>query len=88
MASATVDIDVEDYIDEISDYTLIRELNTRVKGFSKREKDLFKETLQEFEDTSDRISCVESLDDNIKFEAFKQGFKNKTVAEVEKFFGC
>ena len=87
MASVTTDIDIDEYIEEASDYCLLRELKSRISTMSVAQKKEFAEMLEEFEDKSDRIECVKSLDDNIKLDAFKNGFKNRTVDEVEKFFG-
>ena len=46
-AMASIDIDIEDYIDEISDYYLIKELKRRADNGNQKAKDAFKEAAKE-----------------------------------------
>ena len=43
----TIDIDIENYIDEIDDYFLIKELKHRADNGNKKAKDAFKESIKE-----------------------------------------
>jgi len=45
---ATIDIDIEDYIDEIDDYFLIKELKRRSDNGNKKCKDAYKESVIDF----------------------------------------
>lgn len=44
---ATIDIDIENYIDEIDDYYLIRELKRRADNKNKKAQESFKEIINE-----------------------------------------
>ena len=83
---ARIDIDIEDYLDEVSVYYLLKEIQSRKKRLSDSEKKEVAELCSEFSKSEQEIDIIKTLHDSQKFDAFKLGFRNKTVEEIEKFF--
>ena len=68
---ATIDIDIEDYIDEIDDYFLIRELKRRADNGNKKAKEAFKESVREVikeDDEGDKWPEIKTIADQQKQE--------------------
>jgi hypothetical protein len=76
-----VDIDIEDYLDEIDTRDLIEALS--YKNLSVKEKgDLFDLTKEK----RDPQININSLIDEIKLEVILKGLQKKTLEEIESFF--
>jgi hypothetical protein len=76
---ARIDIDIEDYLDEVSTFDLIDEIFSRT--LSNREKDSIKESLgiEEFGE-------VRNLDDDLKHEEWCAVKNQKTAMQWREFF--
>lgn len=71
----SVDIDIEDYLDEVLTSDLIDEINSR-KLTTREEKQL----------KSIKEKQSGTILDSMKLEICLNGFKNKTLEELEQFF--
>lgn len=68
---ATIDIDIEDYIDEIDDYFLIKELKRRADNGNKKAKDAFKESIRDVlkeDEEGQNWSKIKTISDQQKKE--------------------
>ena len=76
---ATIDIDIEDYLDEVSDYYLIRELKRRADNGNAKAKNSFNEDFKEVMDEFNEEGIwpeIKTLDDERRRDWVNENWNN------------
>jgi hypothetical protein len=76
-----VNVDIEDYMDEIDTDDLIEELSNRDLS-AKNKKDIIDFT----NEGTDKARSVQTIIDDLKFEAVLKNINSKTLEEIDQFF--
>jgi len=82
MARVQVDVDIEDYLDEVQTIDLEKELESR------RNRSIKKMTRHEKDDFNFNVYCelkIDNLSDVMKFEHFMKKFRNIPESVIDSF---